>query len=146
MAAEPADPFAAMSWRQRAALRRRLKGAWREGVAEQRSVGLAHLRTELIGVPVLSVGWHSTISEITYADGTVVRLWLSHRPAVKALRTAVRDGVVALGRADDHGHCWALYFATREGRRALMCGDLRVRTAQGGVAGWVRPEVSPQLV
>ncbi len=133
MAAQPADPFATMPWRQRFGLRRRLRQAWRQGVAEQRAVTLRALRAGLTGVPVQSAAYHGTITEIRYADGTVVRLWLSHRPAVKALRQAVADGVVVLVQADDHRHCWALYFSTLEGRLPLMCRDLRVRLDQGGL-------------
>jgi hypothetical protein len=156
MAAQPADPFAAdslpvdplatMSWRHRVGLQRRLKRAWRQGMAQQRAVALHGLRSELSGVPILAVDCRSPISEITFADGTVIRLWLSHRPSVKALRTAVREGPVVMSRADDHGHCWALYFATADGRRPLMCRDLKLRPAQGGLPGRIGPRVSPQLV
>lgn len=133
MAAQPDDPFATLPWRQRFGLRRRLRRAWRQGMAEQRAAALHTLRAGLTGVPVHSAAYHGTIAEIGYADGTVVRLWLSHRPAVKALRQAVADGAVVLVQADDHRHCWALYFATLEGRLPLMCRDLRVRLDQGGL-------------
>jgi hypothetical protein len=132
MAAEPDDPFATMSFTQRAGLKRRLKRAWREGIAQQRATALLRLRLQVTGVPLLSADYHGMIGELAWSDGTVARLWLCHRPAVKALRLAAREGVAVLVQADDHGHCWALYFATLEGRLPLLCRDLRVRDSQGG--------------
>lgn len=132
MAAEPDDPFATMSFTQRAGLKRRLKQAWREGIAQQRATALLRLRLQMTGVPLLAADYHGMIGELTWSDGAVARLWLCHRPAVKALRLAARDGFAVLVQADDHGHCWALYFSTLEGRLPLLCRDLRVHDAQGG--------------
>jgi hypothetical protein len=90
---------------------------------------------------VVSTDHHGTIGEIAFGDGTVVRLWLCHRPALKALRTAATEGYVVLVQADHHSHCWALYFATLEGRLPLMCRELRVRDAQGGIGAPPDPAV-----
>jgi hypothetical protein len=132
MAADPADPLIAMPWRQRVGLRRRLKRAWREEVARRLARELVHLRVDLSGVPVVSAHSQGTIAEVEWADGTVVRLWLSHRPAVAALGSSAGEGGAVLVRADHHGHCWALYFATPAGRLPVLCRDLRVRAPQGG--------------
>jgi hypothetical protein len=128
------DPFAALSWRQRVGLRHRLRKAWKAGVADQHADSLARLREDLIGVPVLSADDRHTIGEIACANGLVIRTWLSYRPAMRALAAAAAGGDVALVHAADHGHCWALYFSTLEGRLPLMCRDLRVRRNQGGMS------------
>jgi hypothetical protein len=115
-------------------LRRQLRRAWREGLAEQQADSLSRLRNELLGVPVVSADFRSGWGEITFGDGAVVRLWQCHRPAIRALRVAAREGDVVLVQADNHGHCWALYFGTLEGRLPIMCRDLRARSAQGGIS------------
>jgi hypothetical protein len=143
LADDPADPFATMPWRPRRALQRRLRRVWREGMAAQRADMLIRLRTDLTGVAVASAASSGAVTEVAWADGTVARLWLCHRPAVEALRTAGRDGHVVLVRADHHGHFWALYFATLEGRLPVLCRDLRINAGDGGTGPGGGPPTTP---
>jgi hypothetical protein len=143
MAAQPDDFFTVLPWRQRFGLRRRLRRAWRDGLAEQQADSLTRLRTELLGQPVANIEFRSGLGELTYANGVVVRLWMCHRPAIRALRCAARDGDAVLVEAANHGHCWALYFGTLEGRLPIICRDLRVRNEQGGLSPFVVPSYAP---
>jgi hypothetical protein len=145
--AGPEDPFAAIPFRDRISLRRRLRRTWRESVAERRAESLQRLRGELHGALLRSSTYRGQLSELVFEDGVTVRLWTCHRPAIKALCAATRNGDVRLIRADHHGHCWALYFATLEGRLPVICRDLLVHDDFGGLRAATGSDVrSPQLV
>jgi hypothetical protein len=139
----PADPFVALSWRERISLRRQLKRSWRAGLAARNHATLQALHAHVLGATPAAVEHKDGIAEVRFDDGTTVRMTPCHRPTVRALRAAVRAGGVYLAQAAHHGQCWGLYFVTRDGRLPVLALELRVVPAGGRGGGDTIRAVGP---
>lgn len=142
MPARLPDPFASMRWRERFALHWRLQRSLRVGLAERNETTLAVLRSSALGSAAVGVENRGTITELTFAAGSQVRLLYCHRPTVRRLRNAIAGGVAVLDDAANHGQCWGLYFQTVEGRLPLLARQVRVLPGRGGRGGAAWPAAS----
>jgi hypothetical protein len=141
------NPLEDQSRLERWRLKRRLKRAWKRGIAERNARTLGRLSSMTGNDLVLSasptVEGPVTAGELVFASGTTVRLTPCSRTALRRLADLATNQVAVLEWAADHGRFWGLYFTVAGQRIGVLAREITFVAGSGGLRTTTAPDLLP---